>query len=254
MNNQPIEKSSDFDAYHPDHVPLFEAIYGDNLISLGGLAAVDNMFVDLSVRGLKALDLGFGLGGMACYLAEHYDMTIAGIELYPWMVDYATKHCPPKLADKLEFNTYDSKGRFPYQPDSFDLVYSKGVLNHVADKNSLFKQVHTALKPLGMFVITDWIFPKASTESIAPLVSETKASYGEVLLDTGFSDIHFRDDSKLFLNFTKDLLVRLANNQALIEQKYGEELYLRVQQQHEELLNNIQEHQKIATRIVARKE
>lgn len=58
-------KHLDFNPYHPDNITLFEAIYGKNLISLGGLAAIDNMFSDLDIRELKALDLGFGLGGVA---------------------------------------------------------------------------------------------------------------------------------------------------------------------------------------------
>lgn len=115
------------------------------------------------------------------------------------------------------------------------------------------KQVHAVLKPKGLFVIADWIFPKATTDSSVPLVCETKESYEQVLLDTGFSEIRFRDNSKLFLNYAKELLIKLANNQALIEQKYGENLFQTIQKQHEELSEKIQQHQKIATRIVARK-
>ena len=58
--------------YGLGNVPLFEAIYGENLISLGGLDAIDNMFSDVDLRKLKALDVGFGLGGVAFYLAKKY--------------------------------------------------------------------------------------------------------------------------------------------------------------------------------------
>ena len=77
-NNKPNQKS-DFDPYQPDSVPLFEAIYGKNLISLGGEASIDSMFSDLNIKGLKSLDLGFGLGGVAFYLAEKYQMNITCI-------------------------------------------------------------------------------------------------------------------------------------------------------------------------------
>ncbi len=251
--NQNKSSTDDFDPYQPDNVALYEVIYGKNLISLGGLAAIDNMFSDFNIRGLKALDIGFGIGGVAFYLAEKYKMKVAGIELHLWMVEYARTHTPTILLNSLEFHTYNSNGRFPYEPETFDLVYSKGVLNHVADKISLFKQVNTVLKPNGLFVIADWIFPMAATENLAPLVCETKESYEQALLNTGFSEISFRNDSKLFLNYAKELLTRLSNNQAPIKQKYGEELFLIIQKQHEELIEKIQQHQKIATRIVAKK-
>lgn len=245
-------KITDSDPYQPNNIPLYEAIYGKNLISLGGLPAIDNMFSDLYIQGLKALDLGFGLGGVAYYLAEKYKMKISGIEIHPWMVEYARDHIPTNLSDALEFHTYDN-GNFLYKTEAFDLVYSKGVLNHVTDKAGLFKQVNAALKPGGLFVIADWIFPKATTDNTAPLVCETKESYEQVLLDTGFSEINFRDDSKLFLNYVKELLKNMVNNRDFIKQKYGEELFLIIQKQHEELIEKIQKHQKIATRIVAKK-
>ena len=252
MKNSSHNKITENDPYQPDNVPLYEAIYGKNLISLGGLAAIDNMFSDLNIHGLKALDLGFGLGGVAYYLAEKYKMRIAGIEIHPWMVEYARDHAPANLSDTLEFHTYNN-GNLPYKPETFDLVYSKGVLNHVADKVSLFKKINAVLKPNGLFVIADWIYPKIIIDTAAPLVCETRESYEQVLVDTGFSEINFRDDSKLFLNYAKELLIRLFNSQALIKQKYGDELFLIIQKQHEELIEKIQQHQKIATRITAKK-
>lgn len=158
-----------------------------------------------------------------------------------------------QISQILEFHTYDKNGNIPYEPETFDLVYSKGVLNHVADKASLFKQVNVVMKPNGLFVIADWIFPKATIDSSAPLVCETKESYEQVLISTGFREINFRDDSKSFLGYAKELLQNLTTNHDFIKQKYGEELFLMIQKQHEELIEKIKDKQKIATRIVAKK-
>lgn len=252
MKKAQENKNADVDPYQPSEIPLFEAIYGKNLISLGGLAAIDNMFSDLKIIGLKALDIGFGLGGVAFYLAEKYQMNIAGIEIHPWMVQYAREHTPENLASKLEFDTYTVDGKLPYAPATFDLVYSKGVLNHVADKASLFKQINAALKPHGLFVIADWIFTNPTIENAAPLVCETKESYKRVLIDSGFSDIHFRDDSDTFLGYAKNLLANLSNNREFIEQQYDNELFSIIWKQHEELIDKINQRKQIAVRIVAK--
>lgn len=247
------EMSSKFDPYQPENVLLYEALYGKNLISLGGLPAIDNMFSDLKITGLKALDLGFGLGGVAFYLAEKYQMTISGIEIHPWMVQHANNHAPQNVAPVLEFNTYDIQGKLPYKSETFDLVYSKGVLNHVSDKETLFHQVNTVLKPAGLFVIADWIFPQVTTDKSSPLICETKNSYEQVLSKTGFDKISFRDDSKIFISYAKELLDNLTKNRELIEQKYDQELFFTIWQQHEELIEKISQHHKFATRIVAMK-
>jgi phosphoethanolamine N-methyltransferase len=108
MKTHDHNKITESDPYQPDNVPLYEAIYGKNLISLGGLAAIDNMFSDLNIRSLKALDIGFGIGGVAFYLAEKYKMKVTGIEIHPWMEEYARTHIPTSLLNSLKFHTYNN--------------------------------------------------------------------------------------------------------------------------------------------------
>lgn len=150
-----LDRSNEADPYRPENIVLFETIYGKNLISLGGSDAIDNMFSGLEVRGLKALDIGFGLGGVSFYLAEKYQMMFSGIEIYPWMVQHAKNHAPKNLLHILEFDTYNPQGELPYNPETFVIVYSKGVLNHISDKEKLFHQVNSVLKTGGSFVIAD---------------------------------------------------------------------------------------------------
>lgn len=239
--------------YCPENVPLYEAIYGKNLISLGGVAAIDNMFSDIDIKSLKALDVGFGLGGVAFYLAKKFKMDVTGIEIHAWMVEYANAQLPKELAEHLNFVVYDESGKMPLKPKSFDIVYSKGVLNHVEDKETLFHQVYSVLKSNGLFVIADWIYPEKSTDLSGPLVKETKETYQKILEQTGFNQIKFRDDSLVFVNYVNELLKKLMNNREFIEQKYGTEMFITILNDHQKLLAEIHHKRKFAVRIVASK-
>lgn len=252
-SNEHSQSPAKSDPYCLENVPLFEAIYGKNLISLGGLPAIENMFSDLSINGLKALDLGFGLGGVAFYLAEHYKMNITGIEVHPWMVQYAHEHTPKECEGLLEFNTYNDIGELQYSTETFDLVYSKGVLNHISNKAPLLRQIYSVLKINGLFVIADWIYPHAVTDSSVPLVCETKETYHELLANNGFSEITFRDDSKIFLSYAEELLKKLTDNQDYLVRMYGREIVRTIQNQHEHMIEQLNQHQKYAVRIVAKK-
>lgn len=239
--------------YRIENVSLFEAIYGKNLISLGGLDAVDNMFSDLNLRELKVLDIGFGLGGVAFYLANTYQIEVAGVEVHSWMVDYAQRHAPKNIASQLKFAVYDQAGKIPFKAASFDLVYSKGVLNHVRDKDKLFRQINKMLKPDGLFVIADWIYPEAASDASGPLVNETQQSYQEILEKTGFKDISFRDDSIIFLGYVKKLLENLISSRESIEKEYGAEIFSTIWHDHQKLIEDINNKLKFAVRIIAKK-
>lgn len=232
------------------NVPLFEALYGKNLISLGGTKAIDNMFLGVDIKKQKALDLGFGLGGVAFYLAKQFSMDISGVELQPWMVKYATEQTPKDLVHPLIFKIYDEQGNIPFAQGSFDLVYSKGVLNHVKNKKDLFQKVHTVLKPKGLFIIADWIYPQVKQDP-GPLVFETRKSYSQVLEETGFTIIDFKDDSSVFLSYIKTFLENMSENRDYIENEFGKEIFVSVLEQHYQLIEDIDKKQKFATRIIA---
>lgn len=239
--------------YNPDNIPLFEALYGKHLISLGGFDAIDNMFSGIELRGKKALDIGFGLGGVAFYLAEKYHIEIAGIELHPWMAHYAKTHAPRTIASLLTFEVYNQKKEIPFTAGSFDLVYSKGVLNHVKEKVSLFKQIHNVLKPEGLFVIADWIHPETAKPTTGPLVNETKKTYQATLEKSGFTQITFRDDSTLFLSYVEKLLKNLATHEQTIKKEFGTDIFTTIFHDHQALIDAINRKQKYAIRIVAEK-
>ena len=206
---------------------------------------------EYSIRGCKALDVGFGLGGVAYYLAEHDAMNISGVEIHPWMVRYAREHAPTNLAYPLDFQCYQADGTLPFEFNSFDVVYSKGVLNHVHHKISLFQQLHACLKESGVFVIADWIYPEKPLDNTGPLVCETEASYREALNQAGFKKFEFDDSNVLFITYVQDFLNNLETKRDEIAAAFGEEVYVSIQFEHEALLSKLISNTKIAVRILA---
>lgn len=248
-----MSSDKDCNPYQPENIPLFEALYGQQLISLGELPAIDNMFSGVSIQNKKALDIGFGLGGVAFYLAKKYQMSVSGVEIHGWMAQYAKEHTPEQLQDQLDFRVYDPQGNIPFAANCFDLAYSKGVLNHVHDKLPLFKQIHSHLKQGGFLIIADWVYPEKETPQNAPLIKESENSYQELLEKAGFSNIKLRNDSSLFITYIEVFLNNLAIQRHFIEHHFGKSLFATIQKDHTRMLEMIKQNQKIAVRIVAHK-
>jgi SAM-dependent methyltransferase/uncharacterized protein YbaR (Trm112 family) len=98
-----------------------------------------------SFRGKKVLDAGCGIGRHAYYAAR------CGAEV--WAVD---------ISDAVEVAARNTEGtgtnivqadlnHLPFREDSFDLVYSMGVLHHLPDPERAFRYLLRFLKPGGEF-------------------------------------------------------------------------------------------------------
>lgn len=100
--------------------------------------------------GLKVLELGCGLGtDGAQYARAGADYT--GIDLTQAAVDLA----------RQRFELFDLKGRFrtadaenlDFPDDSFDVVYSHGVLHHTPDTARAVREIHRVLRPGGRAIV-----------------------------------------------------------------------------------------------------
>jgi ubiquinone/menaquinone biosynthesis C-methylase UbiE len=190
--------------YVETNVPLFEAIYGKGLISLGGLEAIDDMFLDVALTGKTILDIGSGIGGMAYHLAAQYDCQVIGLEIHPWMAEYATNHAPSSIKNKLEFISYTPDGEIPIGAQSIDICCSKGVLTNVKGKLKLFQECYRILQHSGQIVFIDWLVPESAGPKYDRLrmgdmsFKETKSSY--------IQQFCTRQDSKMF-----NILIKAKN-------------------------------------------
>lgn len=209
--------------YTPTYCFQLEAAYGNGMMSEGGVDGIEYMFDQITLSNKTALDIGCGLGGVAFYLAQQYAMNITGLEVNNWMVAEATNRTPNCLKGQVDFILSTSNQDWPLPSNMFDVIYSKGVLTHVAVKDPVFQESHRLLKEKGLFVITDWLSSDSKKwgENIQRLVDlenlvlfpESESAYVQTLEKNGFTVISVRDDSSVYLNYNQKIIERLQHPQ-----------------------------------------
>ncbi|MEO8433348.1 MAG: class I SAM-dependent methyltransferase [Pyrinomonadaceae bacterium] len=101
-------------------------------------------------RGLKVLEIGCGLGTDGAQFAEA-GADYTGVDLTDAAVELARKR----------FELFNLNGTFAtadaenldFKDESFDLVYSHGVLHHTPDTQKAINEVHRVLRPGGRAIV-----------------------------------------------------------------------------------------------------
>jgi len=251
--------------YPEDYCLYLEATYSEGMMSEGGKEAVDNMFNDIDLRNKTLLDIGFGLGGVVLYLADKHDANVTGIELNPWMVQEATRRTPEKLKSRAKFIQYEKPPLLPLEDNTFDIVYSKGVLTHLDDKTLLFKEVYRVLKPHGLFIIDDWLSPtkgcwgerlqKMCEMENLTLFAETEVNYIKLLRDSGFSNVAIRDENKNYARYNEDIVAHLksADYAKTFVDKFGEKAWQESIECYQLTADSIKDNELLIRRLKAEK-
>ena len=197
---------------------------------------IEAMFKDINLKQKKCLDIGFGLAGAATHLATKYGANVFGIEINPWMVSEANKKIPPTLKDLLRFVANDDFPKIPFAENEFDIVYSKGVLVHLPDKQETFNEIFRVLKPGGTLVIDDWLSQNDNAwsdrvkklceiENLS-LFAISEQSYLDVIKRAGFKNTATKNVSQQYSRYNFKIVKRLQdkNISKIFQEKFGEKL------------------------------
>lgn len=107
-----------------------------------------------SRQSLKIIDVGCGDGTMTLKLLKNvsHKVKVYGID--------GLDNSKNKNRNRINFirGELESK-KFPFKKDSFDIVYSNQVIEHILNKDNFISECHRILKKNGLFII--------STENIA---------------------------------------------------------------------------------------
>lgn len=104
------------------------------------------------LRGKKVLDAGCGSGRYSAVAAK-WGAQVVGMDM-SLAVEKAKKTCAGLDVQILQGDLHNP----PLQPESFDFVFSIGVLHHSSDTKKAFQKIANLLKPQGHIAV--WLYKK----------------------------------------------------------------------------------------------
>ncbi|MGC1291043.1 MAG: class I SAM-dependent methyltransferase, partial [Candidatus Acidiferrales bacterium] len=108
-------------------------------------------FTPDELRGKLVLDVGCGMGRFA-EVASRWGATVVGVDL-----STAAEVAARNLGDRNGVFFFQADAfALPFAPESFDVIYSLGVLHHTPDCERAFKGLVKFLKPGGTIAI--WLY------------------------------------------------------------------------------------------------
>ena len=227
------------DPQYPEHfVKRLEIVWGEGFLSPGGPAEVREIVSGIDLAGKSLLDIGCGLGGPSIVLAR--DMGVArciAIDVEPSLLQRATEYANKAgLANQIEFHLVEP-GPLPFAEHIFDVVFSKDVLIHIADKRAIYAEILRVLHPGGVLLASDWLggdntatapeWKRFSELGHLDFTMATAAETRATMTAAGFENVSTRDRNAWYAQLSRFDLdqVKGPMRDKLIDAA-GEEIYL----------------------------
>ncbi|XP_020614244.1 phosphoethanolamine N-methyltransferase 1-like [Orbicella faveolata] len=210
QQSEEFQQFLDQNQYSSNSILRYEKIFGRGFVSTGGLETTQEIVAMLSLKkGQKVLDVGCGIGGSGFYMVKvvPYFCTavIKGVLASSNSARWNIKAPLILLSTQVEFVVADITTA-DYEPESFDVIYSRDTILHIEDKETLFKNFLKWLKPEGELLISDYCRgPKELSETMKAYIAKrhyhllTPADYGKLLEKAGFVDVKAIDNTKRFI-------------------------------------------------------
>ena len=207
-------------SYPDEYADRLELIWGAGFLSPGGADEVGEILAAADLAGKNVLEIGSGIGGPALLMAgEHAAEKVVGIDIEPHLIDRAVRNASAAgLEEKVEFRLVEP-GPLPFDPASFDVVFSKDAIVHIEDKLGIYREIHRVLRPGGRFVAGDWLasenaddlpeFRRYCETSHLSFAMQTAADANARLAEAGFSGIELVDRNAWYAAFARKQIERI---------------------------------------------
>ena len=224
------------DHYDDRHIAFLEALWGEGYLSPGGPDEVARVLDGLELTGARVLDIGCGSGAIAVSLVrDHGAGHVTGIDVEtPVCAASRRRVAEAGLSDRITIREV-SPGPLPFDPATFDVVFSKDSIIHIPDKEALAADVFRVLKPGGWFAASDWLmsYDGAPSPEMARYIAledldfamASPARYASALRVAGFEDITLTNRNPWYSEVAQDELARfLGPERPSFEAAHGADL------------------------------
>ena len=206
--------------YELDYIPIMDLVWGKGFIAPGGEGNVDRIVEGVDLQDKRVLELGSGAGGGTLVLASKYGAEVVGLEIEAPLVELSRQNAiDAGLSDKIDYRCVEP-GPLPVEDASFDAFYTSGVICHIEDRLSLFRDVLRILKPGGILLGYDWFATTLSDEvkhwmkaAGLHLFPDTPESYANWMRMAGLVDVSHSDASDWYRKRAVEELQNLTGPQ-----------------------------------------
>jgi phosphoethanolamine N-methyltransferase len=206
--------------YTEERITKLQITFGKGFLSPGGMEEVAKIVEGIDLRGKEVLDIGVGIGGPACLLVTNHGAgKVTGIDVEePVLKEARATVSSQNLQNQIDLQ-FVTPGPLPFDDATFDIVFSKDSIIHIADKQSLFSEVYRVLKPGGWVVMSDWYCGEDPfTEEMSSWMEATGLNLamkpiqtdGSLLGKSGFSDTAILDRNEWFADFSRKLVDQMG--------------------------------------------
>jgi len=168
-------------------------------------------------RGLKVLEIGCGLGTDGAQFARA-GADYTGVDLTDAAIELARKRFE-LFGLKGEFRVADAEN-LEFPGESFDVVYSHGVLHHTPDIDAAIREIHRVLKPGGRAVVM--LYHRGSYNYRVGIRLLRRAGAGLLKSDAGIKLINLLTGEPVAALQDRAAMMRATNGGASADQLLNE--------------------------------